>query len=256
MRINKEVTMFSRVIGVTRHRRMLFVFLVAVVVLILGVAAPEGWAQDNNETIPFDRAKILIELNATAEDAGIQVLLDGEGWEKVEIFNPHERRIFQVQGQGSVGDIGVTELSFESAEPSLADLPLEDLLKMFPEGEYKFRGRTVEGDRLEGTATLTHAIPDGPSIVSPEAGAVQDPNNTVIRWDPVTDPPGIQIVGYQVIVEREDPLRVFSVDVPATITSVTVPPEFLEPGTEFKFEVLAIEAGGNQTITESVFKTQ
>jgi hypothetical protein len=32
--------------------------------------------------------------------------------------------------------------------------------------------------------------------------------------------------------------------------SVTVRPEFLEPGAEYKFEVLAIEAGGNQTITE------
>jgi hypothetical protein len=31
---------------------------------------------------------------------------------------------------------------------------------------------------------------------------------------------------------------------------VTVPPEFLEVGTVYKFEVLAIEAGGNQTITE------
>jgi hypothetical protein len=36
-----------------------------------------------------------------------------------------------------------------------------------------------------------------------------------------------------------------------------VPPQFLEPGKEYKFEVLAIEAGGNQTITEGgPFRTQ
>ncbi len=45
------------------------------------------------------------------------------------------------------------------------------------------------------------------------------------------------------------------VDVPASVTSVTVPPEFLEPDTEYDFEVLAIEESGNQTISESSFTT-
>ena len=69
----------------------------------------------------------------------------------------------------------------------------------------------------------------------------------------MADPPGSEIVGYQVIVEREKltPLVVFSADVsPATI-SVTVPSEFMEPGTEYKFEVLAIEASGNKTISDA-----
>jgi hypothetical protein len=35
-----------------------------------------------------------------------------------------------------------------------------------------------------------------------------------------------------VIVTREDPLRIYSVDLPAGTTSVSVPPEFLDPGTE------------------------
>ena len=67
-------------------------------------------------------------------------------------------------------------------------------------------------------------------------------------------PPGfpaepIHIVGYQVIVGA------FQVTVPATTLSVTVPPEFvasLASGPQ-PFEVLAIEAGGNQTITEGSF---
>jgi hypothetical protein len=36
---------------------------------------------------------------------------------------------------------------------------------------------------------------------------------------------------------------------------VRVPRTFLEPGTEYKIEVLAIEPGRNQTITESFFCT-
>ena len=39
-------------------------------------------------------------------------------------------------------------------------------------------------------------------------------------------------------VERDDPLRVFSTDLPASV------------------EVLAIEDGGNQTITEARFRTR
>ena len=77
----------------------------------------------------------------------------------------------------------------------------------------------------------------------------------MIRWDPVTTPAGVTIVGYHVVVEREDPSRAFRVDMPATATSVTVPAEFMEAGTEYKVEVLSIEESGNQTITEVEFET-
>ena len=85
----------------------------------------------------------------------------------------------------------------------------------------------------------------------------------IIEWDPVeTDIWGgseIEIEGYQVIVEAEaedGPDRHFSVTVPADTTMVTVPEEVLAAGMEFKFEILAIEESGNQTITESCFETE
>ena len=84
-------------------------------------------------------------------------------------------------------------------------------------------------------------------------GSTVPRDDVVARWAPVTEP-GIEIEGYRAIVEREDPLRVFNADLPASVTSVTVPPEFLEPGTEFKLEVQAIEANGNQTISEHNFR--
>ena len=225
--------------------------------LLANVLAVGTFAQvaQSSDQIPFDDAKIIIEFNATDNDIGIQIFLDGEGWEDVKVVNPDGQRIFEVKGKGSVGEAGVTELFFESAEPSLDDVPLEKFLALFPAGEYKFLGQTVEGHKLVGAATLTHVIPDGPVLVSPGQGAVEDPNKTLIMWGPVTSPPGIEIVEYQVIVEREDPLRVFSVHLPATATRVTVPPEFLEPGIKYQFEVLTIEASGNQTLTESFFET-
>jgi hypothetical protein len=238
-----------------RHLRVLPP-LVAVVLVALGTAGTEG-ADDDEEQVDqssFEHAKIIIEFNYTDSDVGVQAFLGGPSWEAVEIVSPDGRKVFHVD-RGSLKELGMNELSFESEEPSLDDLPLEQLLALFPEGEYKFFGRTVEGDELVSTAMLTHDIPDAPVIVSPAGGTVAR-DDTVIKWDPVVSPPGIEIIGYQVAVEREDPLRVLNADLPPTSTSFTVPADFLEPGTEYMFEVLAIEVSGNQTIAVSSFETE
>jgi len=77
-----------------------------------------------------------------------------------------------------------------------------------------------------------------------------------VEWAPVTEPSGIDITAYQVLVVRENPLRVFAVDLPEGATSVTVPGEFLQPRVDYKVEVLAIEVSGNQTLTEVAFRTR
>jgi hypothetical protein len=71
----------------------------------------------------------------------------------------------------------------------------------------------------------------------------------------VNTPAGIVIAGYQVLVVQEEPvLRVFSADLPAGATTLSIPKQFVQPHTEYKLEVLAIEAGGNQTLTELNFR--
>jgi hypothetical protein len=239
-----------------RHMRVLPP-LVVVAALALGTTVTEGWADDDDDRAgqtSLEHAKIIIEFNATDGDVGIQAFLGGPSWEVVEIVSPDGRRIFHVD-RGSLKELGINELFFESEEPSLDDLSLEQFLALFPEGEYKFLGKTAEGDDLVGAAALTHDIPDGPIVISPIDGPA-DPSNTVIKWNPVSSPPGIEIVGYQLTVQREEPPRVLSADVPATRTSFTVPADFLEPATEYEFEVLAIEVSGNQTITVSSFETK
>ena len=39
------------------------------------------------------------------------------------------------------------------------------------------------------------------------------------------------------------------------MTSIAVPDGFLEPGTAYKWEVLAIERSGNQTLSSGSFRT-
>jgi hypothetical protein len=239
------------VIEMRKRMGLLALFLMAAVVLSVAAAALKAWA--DKEVIPFDVAEIFFEENATDGDLGIHVSFDGEGWRKVKVMSPDRRKIFEVKNGGSLREIGSTEVFTESEEPSFEDLPREELLALFPEGEYEFEGETVEGDKLVGTATLTHNMPAAPEIVS--AGPM------VVRWNLVPDPnaPASVIVGYQVVVEKDqegEPELAFSVDMSATATSVTVPPEFFEPGKDYKVEVIAIETSGNKTITEAPFETE
>jgi hypothetical protein len=150
----------------------------------------------------------------------------------------------------------LTELFSESSEPPFDRFPLSTFKRLFPEGRYRFTGTTVDGRRLVGAARLSHDIPDGPEITSPAADASVSRDGLVAAWNAVPERGGIDISGYRAIVEREHPLRVFNADLPASVTSVTIPREFLEPGTKYKLEVQAIEGSGNQTLTELEFNVR
>jgi hypothetical protein len=223
----------------------------AAVAFVVGLLAPQAWA------IPLAEKAIYIEINDTDGDAGIQIFLDAEGWDSMQVRDPRGNVVLNILGEGGVGAQGITELFFESAEPSFDEQPLDEFLALFPEGFYSFRGTTTEGQPLRGTARLTHALPDAPVILSPEEEEEDvDPDDTVVEWERVSDPPGSRISGYIVVVEKDEGrLETFTVNLPRGATRVSVPPEFMRPGTAYKAEVLAIERSGNRTITEVEFET-
>ena len=229
-------------------------------ILLAAMPAPARADDDKDKepkkTIPFSDARLRIEVNATDGDSGLHALLDAEGWRYVKIYDPRGRLVFHVAGGGSVRKTGLTELFFESAEPGFEELPLDEVLTRFPAGQYRCIGKTIKGDTLFSIATLTHALPDGPVLLSPPEGSAQDPNNTVVRWAPVPDPVGSRIVRYEVLVTEDGsvPKRVLSAVLPATHTSMTIPAAFLTPNSSYKWEILAIEAGGNQTLSEASFR--
>jgi hypothetical protein len=202
----------------------------------------------------LEEAEFFIEYNASDKDAGVQVFLDGEGWDWLEIFNPAGKKIYRFNADNDAKRIGITELFFESSEPSFDALPFADLLKLYPEGVYEFSGQMTNGDKFESKTKFTHMVPAAP-VVSPKAHSVVDPKKAVISWKPVTKPKGIKIVSYQVIVERNDPLRVLDVTLPPAASKIQIPAEFLEYDTPYQFEVLAKEESGNQTITIGFFRT-
>lgn len=151
---------------------------------------------------------------------------------------------------------------------------MADLQAVFPEGEYKVGGTDFEGTPRVGTALFTHDVPAEPNITAPalaeeeeSAGeSVVSPERLVVTWDTVTELTAgnsLTVTGYEVIVtkvDHDDPhgfsLPEFDVHLGPNATTLSVPEEFLEAGTVYELEVLALEVSGNQTISVGFFTTQ
>lgn len=220
----------------------------------------------------FAVTSLNYETNATDGDVGIQAFYDADGLTHVTIKDPSGKTILAIEASSGLGKVGFTEMFFEGMEPLISELVPEDeeneseftlkqIFELFPAGEYVFEGRTVDGENLKGTATLTATLPGGPVIVAPqEDEEVPAGKPLVIDWEPVTETlvpnlGALSVSGYHVIVSNEDANHEFTIDVPADTTEVTVPAVFVAPDTEFDFEIIAVETSGNLTVTESSFET-
>jgi len=227
-------------------------------------AAPLPLAEEGGVEIELDEAEVFIEFNSTDGDFGIQFFWDGEAWDKMRVLDDDERCVLRVRAARNVGRHGLTEGFFESNEPPVSQVSMEEFLARFPEGEYEFEGRTLEGDELEGETEFTHVIPAPPDNLFPADGDEIDPNLPLTAsFDAVTedvngDP--IEPVLYELVVESEDEnefLRIFSMTIRGDEAnpSADIPAQFLEPGGEYKLEVIVQEESGNRTISEVEFET-
>ena len=257
-----------------KHMFILPVFLVAVLALIMGATAPQVWADD-------PECWFNIEFNASDLDVGVRGFYDFEPWEYLKIEDPNGDTIAETETDNSMDDQGKAEYFFESGEPYLGDVSFATFLGRFPDtDDYLFDANLIDpgGPAPQCKAEFTHVIPCAPEIsVSGNRGL-----GVTISWEEVTqvvdaaatdaaiaangddveavcEAPGdlvppqvLEIVGYEVIVENEDE-KIYKIDLPGDATSVSVPPEFIEEGEEYQYEVLAIEESGNQTITEEEF---
>jgi hypothetical protein len=210
-------------------------------------------AECQGEPVAFKDARLIVETNATDGDAGLQVFMDHEPWRTFAITKPDGSVMLDITTRGDLVDYGLTELFSESSEPPFTEFPLGQFRQLWPAGEYLFEGCTIEGLPVSSPVTLSHDFPAGPEILAPaDEATVAADEQLRIEWAQANEPPEVELVRYQVLVVNEDavPPAVFAIDLPASATEVTVPAGFLTPGAEHKVEVLAIEASGNQTLSE------
>jgi len=234
----------------------------------IGLTAPNA-VSAQTAPVPLKEAKLIIEHNATDNDTGFQGFIDSEGWQSLTVTGPGGE-VLHFEGRGSLAELGVTELFFETVEPENADIPVDVMLGKLPAGEYVIKGPTMingeSGGQTIGKAKLTHAIPNGPELLEPAEGATVPVEAMEVRWGAVDttitgDP--VSIVSYQLIVEKDEApaphsigKRALSVYLPASVTQLEIPAGFLEPGTAYKWEVLAIAESGNQTLSSGAFSTE
>ena len=159
--------------------------------------------------------------------------------------------MLDISGGGQLRSQGLTQLFFESAEPSFDELDPADLFSRFPEGRYEIKGRAQEGGTLDGSAVLSHVMPAPAENIrvnrAPAAESCDDPLPTVIApvlidWDPVTrshpeigKKGPISVSRYQLFVQREGVS--LGLDLPPTVTEFEVPRAVTDLGKEFKFEM-------------------
>lgn len=221
-------------------------------------ALAKGWKKKADE---LDPVKVFIEWNSSDEDQGIQFFWDSDGFTRMIVFNERGKKVLDIETKNSVKDQGLTEVAIESVEPDESEQTLEEFFERFPEGTYKFWGRSVDKGWLYGEADFTH------DLVEPVE--IDLSGWPTIMWEPEED--GLEVVGYEVVVElvikeadnEDGDERVFkqTTTLPEFVEQLTISPEFVRligfyEGSEewdveeLKVEILADEESGNRTITE------
>ena len=244
----------------------------------LATAPLTSLAEEHEEVLEFDVAEVFFELNNTDGDLGIHALIDGGAWKQLRIHDVDDRKLLDVKVRGRMRRQGLTEIFFESAEPTFDELSPVEFFDRFPPGTYFVSGVTLDGEELENEVEISHAMPAPP--VPTVNGEPMDTDcedeeftevegSVVIAWDAVTTTHSelgspqssmdLTIINYEVVVEAEllidgeEFLSIVSVILPPDVTEMTIPDEFLAQAEEFKYEILAREESSNQTAIESCF---
>jgi hypothetical protein len=236
--------------------------LLATAMTVPAVAA----AHDHDEEeLEFEEAFLYFELNDTDGDLGLHGKVDGDGWKKVKIEGPDERKILQLKVKSGLKRQGMTELFFESSEPCFPDtcededdvsLDPEVFFARFPEGVYEWEGKTLDNEEIEGEVYLSHRIPAAP-VVASVGGSMDEPDpgecwgytgvgDVTIDWDEVTkthdslgsdndaDLGDNSVLYYEFVAEFDGTDYKMTALVPPDTTEWTIPAEFIGLAEEYE----------------------
>ena len=118
--------------------------------------------------------------------------------------------VLSARGAGSLGELGLTELFFETVEPENADVPIDDDAREAARGRLHDPGPGAENgeglgpDRRARRCSRTTSRA-GPRWSRPPR-ARPSPTGVVADWEPVTttiDGDPVTIITYQLIVEQD-----------------------------------------------------
>ncbi|HXV62281.1 MAG TPA: hypothetical protein VEK15_16390 [Vicinamibacteria bacterium] len=210
-----------------------------------------GWAREARsqaEATPFSISSVHFEQNATDGDVEVVFEVRGgaDGLAELTIVSPDGRTVIDFKAPDS-STMGMRSFRFESPEPSDVEL----LENAYPEGDYAFSGRTFSGEKLAGTSTLGHGLPQTATFRVPAADAEGVPvKNLEISWGGVSG-----ITSYHLELAQEGSDTSISAVLPGTTTSFRVPDGFAQAETEYQLSIGTVDEEGNISFVETFFKT-
>lgn len=192
--------------------------------------------------------EMFYQFSATDEDAEVTIGIEmpEHPIDHLTIRAPDGHIVATVESEDQ---LGLAEVELESAEPSV-----EQVQRAYPEGLYRFRGRSVDGTWLHGRATITHEVVGAPDFFnfSPCNEAVDPTAWVTIAWNSVAGAEG----GYEIIIEQDDTGANLRTTQGADRTSFVIPEGFLAAGLEYEIEMKSVTAEGNKTSASCEFSTQ
>jgi hypothetical protein len=243
--------------------------LIPLLALALGSFAAPIVIGMEKPSVPFSQAELFVELNDTDGDLGLHAAIDGGTWTLLEVDDPRDRPLLGIVSAGRLRSQGLTQLAFESQEPSFDELDPAAFFRRFPEGLYEIEAQAQGGGTFRNEVRLSHVLaapPDstvnGQPAVPCDAPALPIVASPVlIDWEPVTEShPGIGKAGpvtisrYQFFVERG--ATNLSLDLPPTVTEFEIPMSITSAPGVWKFEIIARTSTNNNTAIESCFRVQ
>ena len=196
----------------------------------------------------FSELRMTLERNQTDGDTEVVLFAKGndEGLRRLKITGPDGRHIGTLRSPGKRRSIGLREFNLESAEPP----DLGAVLRSFPEGVYRFDGRTVSGGCLQGQAALSHRIAPATTLLAPTEDQVIGVTQLVLVWAEV---PGAE--RYIVELNNETTGAEMRIDVFPPMTALPIGAALLQRGSEYQFAVGVRTTSGNVTFVETTFFT-
>lgn len=249
------------------HHRHMFTFLA--LALALGSLVVPSVIGKERPSQPFAQAELFVELNNTDSDLGLHAAIDGGTWTLLEVDDPRDRPLLGIVSTGRLRSQGLTQLAFESQEPTFDQLDPETFFRRFPEGVYEIEAAAQGGGTFRSEVRLSHVLAapaeatvNGQPAVpcdAPVLPAVASP--VLVDWDPVTESHPevgksgpVTISRYQFFVDQ-GPTKL-SIDLPPTVTEFEIPTTVTAPGGIWKFEIIARTSTNNNTAIESCFQMQ
>lgn len=225
----------------------LLVALLAPASPMIGLGAADDWMKQAPEIGEFEDPYLVVVWSVSDEDA--QIIGGGgseTGIKKVLILGP-KAKVVHLTCFKDGNELGQADFRFDTPEPFI-----EELMRAYPPGVYRFWGRTVEGEILASTVELSYELPDPPDILYPQNGDTDIPvEDLVVRFAPPEDAEAIRLE-----IEDEEEEVAIKIDLPGDATDFNVPNGWLQPGVEYVLDIKVIAENGNQTVRDIRFVTQ